>query len=55
MIQMPDGDPREITDLKDAAIAGSNRERTFERYYFLDDADFQMAQTIVESIRKRRT
>lgn len=54
MIQMPDGDLKEITNLKDAAVAGSGRERSFERYYFLDDADVKVAQGLIDSARGRR-
>ena len=53
MIQMKNGDLREITDFKDATIAGSDRQRLFERYYFLSEADRQMAQSTIDSVRGR--
>jgi uncharacterized protein len=54
MIQMPDGSLKEITDFKDATIAQSDRQRAFERYYFLSESDFKMAQNTADSLRKRR-
>jgi HD superfamily phosphohydrolase len=53
MIQLDDGDLREITDFKDAAIVDSTRERSFERYFFLNEADHLKALDAVESIRGR--
>jgi HD superfamily phosphohydrolase len=41
MIQMSNQELKEITDFKDATIAASNRQRSFERYYFLNEADFK--------------
>ena len=41
MIRMPDRKLKEITDFKDATIADSARQRSFERYYFLSEADFK--------------
>lgn len=39
MIQLANGQIKEITELKDATIVGSNRERRFLRYYFLDESE----------------
>ncbi|WP_454618674.1 hypothetical protein [Bradyrhizobium cenepequi] len=46
---------KEITDFKDATVAGSERQRAFERYYFLDEASFGMAQSVIDSVRRRHT
>lgn len=54
MIQMADGNLKEITDFRDATIAGSDRQRAFERYYFLDVSDAKMAHSAVDSVRGRR-
>jgi hypothetical protein len=54
MIQMSDGNLKEITDFKDAMIAGSQRERNFDRYYFLSELDFKIAKDVADSIRGRR-
>jgi uncharacterized protein len=54
MIQMSDGNLKEITDFKDAMIAGSQRERNFDRYYFLSELDFKIGEGIADSIRGRR-
>lgn len=54
MIQMADGNLKEISDFKDATIARSDRQRAFERYYFLNEADFKLAQGVVDSVRGRR-
>ncbi len=53
MIQLADGSLREITDFKDATVAGSDHERLFERYYFLDESDHDKAQSIIDSVRGR--
>lgn len=55
MIQMPDRKLKEITDFKDAMIAGSDRQRAFERYYFLSEADFKIAHSVVDSVKGRRS
>ena len=54
MIQMADDNLKEITDFKDATVAGSDRQRTFERYYFLSEADFRIAQGVIDSVKGRR-
>jgi len=54
MIRMPDRRLKEITDFKDATIATSDRKRAFERYYFLDEGDFRIAQSVTDSVRGRR-
>lgn len=54
MIRMPDQRLKEITDFKDATVAGSDRKRAFERYYFLSEADFRIAQSVADSVRGRR-
>ena len=53
MIQLSNGDLKEITDFSDATIAASNRERPFERYYFLNEADQHKAMDAAETIRGR--
>lgn len=54
MIRMSDHKLKEITDFKDATVAGSERQRAFERYYFLNEADFRIAQGVADSVRGRR-
>ena len=54
MVRMPDHGLKEITDFKDATIADSERKRAFERYYFLSEADFRIAQSVADSVRGRR-
>jgi hypothetical protein len=54
MIRMPDLKLKEITDFKDATIADSVRQRSFERYYFLSEADFRIAQSAADSVRGRQ-
>ncbi|TAI62253.1 hypothetical protein CWO89_30710 [Bradyrhizobium sp. Leo170] len=54
MIRMSDHKLKEITDFKDATVAGSDRQRAFERYYFLDEASSRMAQSVIDSVRGRR-
>jgi HD superfamily phosphohydrolase len=54
MIRMPDQRLKEITDFKDATVAGSDRKRAFERYYFPSEADFRIAQSVADSVRGRR-
>lgn len=53
MIQMANKRLNEITHFHDATIAGSDRQRAFERYYFLDESDFKIAQSAVDSVRGR--
>ena len=53
MIQMADHNLKEITDFKDATVAGSERQRAFERYYFLSEADFRIAQGAIDSVKGR--
>jgi uncharacterized protein len=53
MIKTSDDNIKEITDFKDATIAGSDRQRAFERYYFLSEGDFQMAENTINTIRGR--
>jgi len=53
MIQMSDQRIKEITDFKDATIARSDRHRAFERYYFLSQADFIVANSEIDSLRGR--
>jgi HD superfamily phosphohydrolase len=55
MIQMADTNLKEITDFKDATVAGSDRQRMFERYYFLNEGDYKKAQDAVDSVRRRQT
>lgn len=55
MIRLSDHNLKEITDFKDATVAGSDRQRAFERYYFLNEADFRIAQSAVDSVKRRRT
>lgn len=53
MIQMADSSLKEITDFKDATIVGSERQRAFERYYFLNEQDFKIAHSLIDSVRGR--
>ena len=53
MIQMKDKTIKEITDFKDATIAGSDRQRMFERYYFLNSDEFKLARNVVNSVQRR--
>jgi uncharacterized protein len=53
MVQMSNGKIKEITDFRDATIAGSDRQRLFERYYFADRADYPIARNEIDSIRGR--
>jgi uncharacterized protein len=55
MILMADNNHREITDFKDATIVGSDRQRAFERYYFLNESDYILAKGVVDSVRGRYT
>jgi len=55
MIHLPDRKLKEITDFKDATIAGSDQQRAFERYYFLSEGDFRIAQSVVDSVKGRRS
>jgi hypothetical protein len=55
MIRMSNHKLKEITDFKDATVAGSERQRAFGRYYFLDEASFGMAQSVIDSVRRRHT
>jgi uncharacterized protein len=54
MIQTTDDNLKEITDFKDATIAGSDRQRAFERYYFLGESDFRIALSVIDSVKGRR-
>ncbi|MDA9398402.1 HD domain-containing protein [Bradyrhizobium sp. CCBAU 45389] len=54
MIQFANGDLKEITDFVDATIAASDRERPFERYYFLNEADCKKAHEAIEAIGGKR-
>jgi uncharacterized protein len=54
MIRTADDNLKEITDFKDATVAGSDRQRAFERYYFLSEEDFRIAQGVVDSAKGRR-
>lgn len=51
MIQTADQNLREITNFSDATVAGG--DRSFERYYFLNQQDFKMGQELVESVKGR--
>jgi len=54
MIQLANGDLKEITDFVDATIAGSDRRRPFDRYFFLNDSDCKKALSAVDAIDGRR-
>jgi HD superfamily phosphohydrolase len=54
MIQFANRDLKEITDFVDATIAASDRERPFERYYFLNDADCRKAHEAIEAVGGKR-
>lgn len=51
MIQLPNRSLREITDFADATIQTSIRQRNFERYYFVNYADFKLASDMAVEIR----
>lgn len=51
MIQLPNRSLREITDFADATIQASTRQRNFERYYFVNHADFKSALDMATEIR----
>lgn len=51
MIQLANRDLKEITDFGDATIAASDRQRPFDRYYFLRDKDYERAREAVDLIR----
>lgn len=51
MIQLPNRSLREITDFADATIQASIRQRSFERYYFVNHADFKFASETAAEIR----
>jgi hypothetical protein len=52
MIQLKGDKIKEITEFKDTAIAEDNLDRTFLRYYFLDESDFKAAIESMEDIAK---
>lgn len=54
MILKPDNELTEITDFRDATIVASSRERSFERYYFLNEKDAKKASNETDSLRGRR-
>lgn len=54
MILKPDNELTEITDFRDATIVASSRERSFERYYFLNEKDATKASNETDSLRGRR-
>jgi uncharacterized protein len=54
MIQLSDSNLKEITHFHDATITRSDKDRYFERYYFLNEKEFQMAQSAADSVRERR-
>jgi hypothetical protein len=51
MILLPNGDPREITDFRDAMVKGTPDKRQFLRYYFLNDSDHDAASQTVNEIK----
>jgi hypothetical protein len=51
MIQLPNGDLREITVFNDAMIRETGHERRFLRYYFLNESDYKRACSLLEDIR----
>ena len=52
MIQLRHKDLKEITEFKDTAIAANNLDRTFLRYYFLDESDFNAATDAMKDVGK---
>jgi uncharacterized protein len=48
MIQLRNGDVREISTFSDATIAASDRGRRFLRYYFLSESDYNRARSAIE-------
>lgn len=53
MVQLSDGRTREITDLRDATIAGSEKKRFFHRYYFLREEECERCKNELEEIRRQ--
>lgn len=51
MILLPNGDPREITDFRDAMVKGTPDKRQFLRYYFLNDSEYEAAMRTVGEIK----
>lgn len=52
MIQLPNRDLREITRFADATIVASSRQRSFDRYFFMDEKEFKVAIELAEEIRR---
>jgi HD superfamily phosphohydrolase len=50
MIRLSDGSIREITDFHDLMVRASDVKRTLERYYFLDQPDYRLAQELAKSL-----
>jgi hypothetical protein len=53
MIRMANESLKEISDFKDATIAGAGQQRLFERYYFLDEDAYRIALSAVDSVKGR--
>ncbi len=54
MIQMSDRRLKEITHFTDATIAATGGQRSFERYFFLNDSEYKIAEGIIDSVKRRR-
>ena len=54
MIMLRNKELREITDSSAAILNVAERERLFERYYFLNDSDKKTSEGIIEEIRGRK-
>ena len=54
MIMLRNKELREITDAAVAILTVTERERLFERYYFLNESDKKVANEIIEEIRGRK-
>ena len=53
LIQLPNGELREITEISDSVFANLNLKTVLERYYFLEGSEHEEAKQIVEKITRR--
>lgn len=54
MIELPNRELKEITAFSDATIARSSEYRSFDRYFFTDDDEFEFAKTLVDETNQGR-
>ena len=53
LIQLPNGELREITEISDSILAGRLPLRRLERCYFLDDGEYEEAERLAEKMNGR--